>query len=93
MRNRPYRYGLGDEAGETGFKFERGSTTFFVYSLVLTDNLQPLREYVRVYSQLDFAPLGPGDGPQISEYSPLGSRIRRFFGDVAPQNLIVNKVC
>ena len=46
MRDQPYRYALGDEAGETGFKFERGSTTFFVYSIVLTDDLQPLREYV-----------------------------------------------
>jgi len=46
MRDQPYRYALGDEAGETGFRFERGSTTFFVYSIVLTDDLQPLREYV-----------------------------------------------
>ena len=46
MRDQPYCYALGDEAGETGFRFERGSTTFFVYSAVLTDDLQALREYV-----------------------------------------------
>lgn len=46
MRDQPYRYALGDEAGETGFRFERGSTTFFVYSFLLVDDLQPLREYV-----------------------------------------------
>lgn len=45
-RDQPYRYALGGEVGETGFKFGRGSTTFFVYSIVLTDDLQPLREYV-----------------------------------------------
>jgi len=26
MRDLPYRYALGDEAGETGFRFERGLT-------------------------------------------------------------------
>lgn len=46
MRTQPYRYALGDEAGETGFRFERGSTAFFIYSLLLVDDLLPLQEYV-----------------------------------------------
>jgi hypothetical protein len=46
MRDQPYRYALGDEAGETGFRFGQGSTTFFVYSILLVDDLQPLREYI-----------------------------------------------
>ncbi|MFZ1709602.1 MAG: DUF3800 domain-containing protein [Anaerolineae bacterium] len=45
-RNQPYRYALGDEAGDTGFRFEQGSTTFFLYSILLVDDLQPLRDYV-----------------------------------------------
>jgi len=38
---------FGDETGEAGFKFERGSTPFFVVGLVLTNQPDALREYVQ----------------------------------------------
>ncbi len=44
-RSNPYRWACGDEAGETGFRFQHGSTTHFLYCLVLADDLQPLRDY------------------------------------------------
>lgn len=34
----PYRYAGGDEAGDTGFKFDKNSTSLFLISLLLTDN-------------------------------------------------------
>ncbi len=40
------RYAFGDEAGETGFKFERGSSRFFVVAFVFVDDPQPLRERI-----------------------------------------------
>jgi hypothetical protein len=46
MRDHPYAWACGDEAGETGFRFERGSTTHFLCCLLLADDLQPLRDYV-----------------------------------------------
>jgi hypothetical protein len=40
------RYAFGDEAGETGFRFEQGSSRFFVVALVLIDDPQTLREQI-----------------------------------------------
>ncbi|MBI3360377.1 MAG: hypothetical protein HY023_04630 [Chloroflexi bacterium] len=35
---------VGDEAGETGFRFGRGSSDYFIYSLVLTTDAERLRD-------------------------------------------------
>jgi hypothetical protein len=62
MRDHPYAWACGDEAGETGFRFERGSTTHFLYCLLLADDLQPLRDYVsRVRRELKM--------PSLKEFS------------------------
>jgi len=49
----PYRYAFGDEAGDTGFAFERGSTRYFVLLLLLLDEPEPLRDRIdRLRQQL-----------------------------------------
>ena len=37
------RYAFGDESGETGFRFEQGSSRFFVVALVFVDDPQTVR--------------------------------------------------
>ncbi|MEE8391895.1 MAG: hypothetical protein V3S14_14010 [Anaerolineae bacterium] len=52
-----YRYAFGDEAGQTGFKFDLGVTRYFIANLVLVNDPQPLREYVdRMRSRLGLSP-------------------------------------
>ncbi len=46
-----YGYVFGDETGEAGFKFEHGSTPFFVAGLVLTNQPDALREYMQDFRQ------------------------------------------
>ncbi len=41
-----YRFAFGDEAGDTGLKFDRGSSTHFVPTLVLANDPDGLRAYV-----------------------------------------------
>ena len=40
------RYAFGDEAGETGFKFKRGSSRYFVVAIVFVDDPHRLREQI-----------------------------------------------
>jgi hypothetical protein len=44
MLPRPYRYAFGDETGDPGFAFARGSTRFWVIILLLLDDPEPLRQ-------------------------------------------------
>jgi hypothetical protein len=46
-----YSYAFGDETGEAGFRFERGSSTFFVAGLVLTNRPNKLRQCVSDFQQ------------------------------------------
>ncbi|MBI4769076.1 MAG: DUF3800 domain-containing protein [Chloroflexi bacterium] len=41
----PYDYAFGDESGQAGFKFERGSTEWFVFTVLLTNQSAGLRTY------------------------------------------------
>jgi hypothetical protein len=41
-----YSFAAGDEVGQTGFKFEQGSTRFFAVTLILTNEPQMIREGV-----------------------------------------------
>jgi len=41
-----YRYASGDEAGQTGFKFEKGSTPLFLVTLLLTNDPSTIREHI-----------------------------------------------
>lgn len=52
----PYRYAGGDEAGDTGFKFEKGSTSLFLISLLFTDDPCVIDErIIRLRSRLRIA--------------------------------------
>jgi len=42
----PYHFAFGDEAGDTGLKFDRGSSTSFVSAVLLTNDPDNLRAYV-----------------------------------------------
>lgn len=42
----PFDCAFGDEAGETGFRFQRGSSTHFVVALVLVNEPEPLRDFM-----------------------------------------------
>jgi hypothetical protein len=56
-RGLAYQYAFGDEAGQTGFRFDLGVTRYFIVNLVLVNDPQPLREYVdRVRSRLGLSP-------------------------------------
>jgi hypothetical protein len=46
-----YGYAFGDETGEAGLRFGRGSSVFFVAGLVLTNQPDQLREYVADFQQ------------------------------------------
>ncbi|MFQ5859327.1 MAG: DUF3800 domain-containing protein [Anaerolineae bacterium] len=53
MPRHSYRYAFGDEAGDPGFAFDRGSTRYFVALLLLLDDPEPLRHRVdRLRQQL-----------------------------------------
>ena len=53
-----YRYAFGDEAGQTGFKFDLGATRHFIVNLVLVNDPQSLCEYVdRMRSRLGLSPM------------------------------------
>ena len=41
-----YQYAFGDEAGQTGFRFDLGATRYFIVTLVLVNDPWLLREYV-----------------------------------------------
>ena len=57
-RDLAYRYAFGDEAGQTGFKFDLGATRHFIVNLVLVNDPQSLREYVdRMRSRLGLSPM------------------------------------
>ncbi len=49
--HRPYRYIYGDESGDTGFVFERGSSRYFVISLLLLNDPEPLSERIDLLRQ------------------------------------------
>ena len=42
----PYSFAAGDEVGQVGFKFERGSTRLFAVTVVLTNEPQAIRDLV-----------------------------------------------
>lgn len=42
-----YSFAAGDEVGQAGFKFERGSTEFFAVTLILTNHPQTIWEGLR----------------------------------------------
>jgi len=46
MRNEPYWYACGDEAGDTGFTLTSKSSRFFLVTLLLLDDPEPLRQRV-----------------------------------------------
>jgi len=57
-RDLAYRYAFGDEAGQTGFKFDLGATRYFIVNLVLVNDPQSLRECVdRMRSRLGLSPM------------------------------------
>ncbi len=41
-----YRYAFGDETGDPGFAFERGSTRYWVFTLLLIEDPEPLRQRI-----------------------------------------------
>jgi len=51
-RRMKYCYAYGDEGGETGHKFEAGSTSFFTATLVLTNQSEMLRDFVQEFKTL-----------------------------------------
>nr|MBC8248238.1 DUF3800 domain-containing protein [Anaerolineales bacterium] len=46
MRSEPYRYAFGDEAGDTGFTLTSRSSRFFLVTLLLLDDPEPLQQRV-----------------------------------------------
>lgn len=58
VNNLAYRYAFGDEAGQTGFRFDLGATHHFIVTLVLVNDPWPLCEYVDcMRSQLGLSPM------------------------------------
>jgi len=52
-----YRYAFGDESGDPGFTFDRGSSHYLVVLLLLLDDPEPLRDRVdRLRQQLELPP-------------------------------------
>ncbi len=87
-----YGYAFGDETGDAGFNLSRGSSSFFVGSLVLTNQPNDLREYVLSFQQ----ELRLKVGGEISFHrSPDNNRIAFLSGllayDVELRALAVNK--
>ncbi len=46
MPHDPYQYAFGDEAGDPGFAFDRGSTRYFAVLLLLLNDPESLRDQV-----------------------------------------------
>jgi hypothetical protein len=54
MSPQPYRYAFGDETGDPGFAFERGSTRYWAIILLLLDDPEPLRQRIAdLHSELN----------------------------------------
>ncbi len=91
-RARLYHYGFGDETGEAGFRFDRGSSSFFVAGLVLTNRPDDLRNYVSDFQHR----LGLNPMDEISFHrSPDRNRVAFLQGlldyDLVIRALVVNK--
>ncbi|MBI3760752.1 MAG: hypothetical protein HY260_02690 [Chloroflexi bacterium] len=83
---------VGDEAGETGFRFGRGSSDYFIYSLVLTTDAERLRDQLNWLRRK----LGWTDREEISFNKTSEERRRSFFEGVRPfrfvaRSLVVDK--
>jgi hypothetical protein len=54
MSPHPYRYAFGDETGDPGFAFARGSTRYWAAILLLLDDPEPLRQRIAdLHSELN----------------------------------------
>ncbi|HEC36206.1 MAG TPA: DUF3800 domain-containing protein [Anaerolineae bacterium] len=87
-----YRFAFGDEAGDTGLKFNQGSSTHFVPTLVLTNDPDRLYTYVRDFRDS----LGLHKSGELSFHrTPDRNRLAFLRGltslDLAVHALIVDK--
>ncbi len=87
-----YHFAFGDEAGETGFKFNQGSSTYFVPTLLLINTPDELRAYVQDFRR----GLGLSKPGELSFHrSPDRNRLAFLRGlallDVAAFALVVDK--
>jgi hypothetical protein len=84
----PFAYALGDESGQVGFKFARGSTEFFVFSLLLTRDLAALEDYTAFFRSR----IGLRAGAELKFHS-TPDRIRQEFLDgLVSQDIAVRAV-
>jgi hypothetical protein len=88
-----YSYAFGDETGEAGLRFDRGSSAFFVAGLVLTNQPEALRQYVSDFQEeLRLKATG-----ELSFHRSPDKNRRAFLSgllafDVTIRALVVNKV-
>ncbi len=80
MSQHPYRYAFGDEAGDPGFAFKRGSSRYRVFLLLLIDDPEPLRERVHRLRQ----ELGLPDEIEFKFYKTSKVNRRAFLTAVRP---------
>lgn len=89
---RLYHFAFGDEAGETGLKFGAGSSICFVPTLVLTDEPDELRAYVRDFRR-SLGLTEPGE--LVFHRTPDRNRLAFLRGldslDLAAHALVVDK--
>lgn len=83
-----YSIAVGDEAGETGFRFGRGSTDYFVYSLILATDAERLRDQLHWLRWK----LGWAEREEISFNKASEERRRKFFEGVRPFRFVIRSL-
>jgi len=83
-----YPIAVGDEAGETGFRFGRGSTDYFVYSLILTADAERLRDQLHWLRRK----IGWAEREEISFNKASEERRHKFFEGARPFRFVVRSL-
>jgi hypothetical protein len=83
-----YPIAIGDESGETGFRFGNGSTDYFVFSLVFTDDAERLRDQIHWVRHK----LGWLEREEISFNKTSNERRAKFFESLQPLHFVVRSL-
>lgn len=84
MPNYPFRYAFGDEAGDTGFAFDKGSSRYFVLLLLLLNDPEPLRKRIDLLRQ----EIGFGSKVEFKFYKTSNTNRRRFLTALKPHAFV-----
>ncbi len=84
----PFAYAFGDESGQIGFNFTRGSTKFFVFALLLTSDLAAVENYVAAFRLR----AGLQAGAELKFHSTPDQLRQAFLAGLMPHEIAMRAV-